>query len=109
MPTPIADGLVNGVTGIVLDFAYRTVNGKPEVNSVIVKFDDEKIGEQLRKELPNFHPDVKKRNGVPVFKTKFCYKSEKQGSQRKTGKDQWLRQFPLRLAYASTGNYNYIL
>ena len=105
----IADGLVNGVTGKVLDFAYRTVNGKPEVNSVIVKFDDEKIGEQLRKELPNFHPDVKKRNGVPVFKTKFAYKSERHGSQRKTGKDQWLRQYPLSLAFASTGNCNHNL
>ena len=102
----IADGLVNGVTGKVLNFAK---NDKQEVQAVIVKFDDDEIGKNCRNELSNFHRDVKKKNGVPVFKTKFCYKSEKQGSQRKTGKDQWLRQFPLRLAYASTGNYNYIL
>ena len=103
----IADGLVNGVTGKVLNFAYRTVNGKREVQAVIVKFDDDEIGKQCRKEHPNFHADVKQRNGVPIFRTKFSYKSEKQGSLRKTGKDQWLRQYPLKLAFASTGNYNY--
>ena len=101
----IADGLVNGVTGIVLDFAYRTVNGKPEVQAVIVKFDDDEIGKQCRKEHSNFHPDVKKKNGVPIFKTKFSYQSERRASLKKTGRDQWLQQYPLKLAYASTGNF----
>ena len=100
----IADGLVNGVTGKVLNFAYRTVNDKPEVQAVIVKFDDDEIGKQCRKEHPNFHPDVKNSNGVPIFKTKFAYQSERHASLRKTGKDQWLQQYPLKLAYASTGN-----
>ena len=102
----IADGLVNGVTGKVLNFAYRTVNGKPEVQAVIVKFDDDEIGKQRRKEHSNFHPDVKQKNGVPIFKIKFAYKSERAGSLKKTGKDQWLRQYPLSLAFASTGNLN---
>lgn len=102
----IADGLVNGVTGKVLNFAYQKVNGKLEVLAVIVKFDDDEIGKQCRKEHSNFHPDVKQKNGVPIFRVRFTYKSEKQGSLRKTGRDQWLRQYPLKLAFASTGNYN---
>ena len=102
----IADGLVNGVTGKVLNFALQKVNGKLEVLAVIVKFDDDEIGKQCRKEHSNFHPDVKQKNGVPIFRVRFTYKSEKQGSLRKTGRDQWLRQYPLKLAFASTGNYN---
>ena len=100
----IADGLVNGVTGTAINFSFITVNGKKQVQAVIVKFDDDEIGKQCRKEHSNFHPDVKNRNGVPIFKTKFAYQSQKQRSQRKTGKDQWLQQYPLKLAYASTGN-----
>ena len=102
----IADGLVNGVTGKVLNFACKKVNGKLEVLAVIVKFDDDEIGKQCRKEHSNFHPDVKQKNGVPIFRVRFTYKSEKQGTLRKTGRDQWLRQYPLKLAFASTGNYN---
>ena len=106
----IADGLVNGVTGTAINFSFITVNGKKQVQAVIVKFDDDEIGKQCRKEHSTFHPDVKNRNGVPIFRTKFAYQSEKQRSQRKTGKDQWLQQYPLKLAYASTGNiYNNIL
>ena len=105
----IADGLVNGVTGKVLDFAYRTVNDKKEVQAVIVKFDDDEIGKQCRKEHPHFHRDIKQKNGVPIFKIKFAYKSKKQGSARKTGNDQWLRQYPLKLAFASTGDLYFIV
>ena len=100
----IADGLVNGVTGTAINFSFITVNGKKQVQAVIVKFDDDEIGKQCRKEHPKFHPDIENRNGVPIFKTKFAYQSQKQRSQRKTGKDQWLQQYPLKLAYASTGN-----
>ena len=94
---------MNGVTGKVLDVAYRTSKGKPEVQAVIVKFDDDEIGQQCRKENLNFHTDIKNRNGVPIFKTRFCYKSTRQASSMKAGKDLWLRQFPLTLAFASTG------
>ena len=94
---------MNGVTGIVLDISYRTVKGEPEVNAVIIKFDDDEIGKECRKEYLNFHPDVKNQNGVPIFKIKFGYRSNRHASSMKAGKDQWLRQFPLSLAFASTG------
>merc|ERR1712062_298349 len=70
----LTDGLVNGVTGKVLNFAFRTINGKREVQAIIVKFDDDEIGKQCRKEHSNFHEDVKQKNGVPVFKIRFAYK-----------------------------------
>ena len=101
--TSIVEGLVNGVTGKVLDFVHRTVNGRPEVYAVIVKFDDPEIGKEKRKEHLNLHPDIRNKNGVPIFRIKNQYKSKKRGSSRKGGKDLWLRQFPLTLVFGSTG------
>ena len=100
---------MNGVTGKVLDVAYRTSKGKPEVQAVIVKFDDDEIGQQCRKENLNFHTSVKNHNGVPIFKTKFSYKAKRHGSLMQAGKEQWLIQFPLSLAFASTGMYHFFI
>ena len=131
--TGISDGLVNGVTGMyvctmyvcsskmkcimsqlvshsicitgkVIDFVYRTINGKREVYAVIVKFDDDEIGQQCRKKHLNLHPAIENKNGVPIFKIKYMYKSKRRGSSRKTGKDLWLRQVPLNLAFGTTGH-----
>ena len=101
--TSIAEGLVNGVTGRVLNFAQKMVNSKPEIYAVIVKFDDPEIGKDTRKEYMNLHPDISSKNGVPIFRIKNSYRMEKKGSSKKTGKDLWLRQFPLTLAFGLTG------
>ena len=65
----ISDGLVNGVTGRVLNFVYRNIRGKNEIFAVIVEFEDPEIGQQCRKDNINIHDDVKNGNGVPLFKT----------------------------------------
>lgn len=98
--TSIIDGLVNGVTGKVLNFVK---NGKQEIWAIIVQFDDPEIGCERRKEHINLHSDIRNKNGVPIFRVKNSYKMEKKGSSRKAGKDLWLRQFPLTLAFGSTG------
>ena len=100
----ISDGLVNGVTGKVLNFIFRQISGKSEVIAVIVEFDDPEIGRLCRKDNINIHDDVKNKNGVPVFKNIFRYKSAGHGSSKIGGKDLWLKQIPLTLAYASTGH-----
>ena len=68
-----------------------------------MKFDDERVGQQMRKENMHF-PEVRKHpNGVPIFKVKRGYKSSKRASSRKTGRDLYITQFPLVLSFASTG------
>ena len=42
----VSDGLVNGVTGKVLDFVWR----KSQIIAIIVEFDDEEVGRKFRKE-----------------------------------------------------------
>ena len=100
----IADGLVNGVTGNVLDFAYRTIEGKRKIIAVIVKFDDDEIGKQCRKEHLNFHPKVKNENGVPIFYQQIVHQAENRRSKKKAGKNLSFKQIPLVLAFAFTGH-----
>ena len=100
----VSEGLVNGVTGKVLDFAIRTVRGKKEIVAVIVQFEDENIGKHYRQQHLNLHEKIKTHNGVPIFKRKLEYKSQNRASSNKRGKDLWIRQIPLVLAFASTGH-----
>ena len=100
----IADGLVNGVTGKIIDFEYRKIKGKLELIAVIVQFDDEKIGKHLRQQHLNLSEKVKNENGVPIFKRRCEYKSQKHAGSKKRGRDLWVKQFPLVLAFASTGH-----
>ena len=100
----VSDGLVNGVTGKVLDYVWRNINGKSEIYAIIVKFDDNDVGKKFRKENMNL-PEVKKySDGVPIFKVKLGYKATRKASTRQSGKDLSTRQFPLNLAFASTGH-----
>ena len=103
----VSDGLVNGVTGKVLDFVWR----KSQIIAIIVAFDDEEVGKKFRKENMNLDEVKKHPNGIPIFKETFGYKAPKKASSKKSGqrsyqsgKNRSLRQFPLNLAFASTGN-----
>ena len=100
----LPDGLVNGAPGKVLNFVYRKLRGETEIIAVIVEFEDPEIGRQCRKDNINIHDDVKNKNGVPVFKDFFYYKSKGRGSSKRGGKDLWLKQVPLTLNYASTAH-----
>ena len=92
-------------TGKVLDYIWRKnkQTGKPEIIAVIVKFDDELVGQACRKENMHLEEVRKYPNGVPIFKVKHSYKSTKRQKTRKTGRDLYIRQFPLVLSFASTG------
>ncbi|KAM7418505.1 hypothetical protein PAMA_015902 [Pampus argenteus] len=87
----ISDGLVNGVCGTVTDIAYRTSECKfPQV--VYVKFDNDKVGTQSRKNSPRTPLVVAGSTGVePV-------------EERATKKGGMRRQFPLKLAWACTAH-----
>ena len=100
----VSDGLVNGVTGKVLDFVWRTIDGKSQIAAIIVEFDDPSVGKNFRKENMDISELKKYSNGIPIFKERLGYKSSKKASSQKSGKDLYVRQYPLNLAFASTGN-----
>ena len=100
----IVDGLVNGVTGEILDFAYRTIDGKKKIQAVIVKFDDPEIGKETRKEHENFHRKVTNENGVPIFFQQITHQAERKKGGKKAGKNLYFKQIPLALAFASTAH-----
>ena len=107
----VSDGLVNGVTGKVLDFVWRYKEGKRQIAAIIVEFDDKEVGKKFRKGNLDV-PELKKYpNGIPIFKETLGYKapriSKQSGKKRyvaQSGKNHSVRQFPLNLAFASTGN-----
>ena len=68
-----------------------------------MEFDNERVGQQMRKENMHFDEVRKYPNGVPIFKVQRTYKSKKRNSSRKTGRDLYIKQFPLVLSFASTG------
>ena len=79
----ILDGLVNGVNGKIIDFVYRTMEKKLTIYAVIVKFDDDDIGSQWRKKYSEIHPSINNFNGVPIFKVRREYKSQRRASSMK--------------------------
>ena len=113
----VSDGLVNGVTGKVLDYVWRTINGQSQIVAIIVEFDDEGVGRKIRKENMDLEEVRKYPNGIPIFKETLGYRPKKGSSQKpgknrfnaQSGKTRSVRQFPLNLSFASTGNVIYIM
>ena len=94
------DDLVNGATGTIIAVEYKENN----LNCIIVKFDDPSVGKNFRKENLDISELKKYSNGIPIFKERLGYKSSKKASSKQSGKDLYVRQYPLNLAFASTGN-----
>ena len=74
----ISDGLVNGVTGTVIDIPhgrntpkYQEQLSGSKINAVIVKFDDPNVGEDLRKKHDDLPKWIKKQKGVPIYRMKM--------------------------------------
>lgn len=84
----VVDGLVNGISGTVTDIVYQNDSKFPHV--VFVKFDDDKVGAQRRKN--SAHPP-------PLVLGSTVIEPEE---ERATGKGGMRRQFPLKLAWACT-------
>ena len=97
----LMDDLYNGAGGTVVAVEYT---GSKEVHCIIVKFDNESVGQQKRAKYADLAKKYKESNGTPIFREDHEYQfASKNGkwNQTATGK---LSQFPLRLFYASTAH-----
>ncbi|XP_058494640.1 uncharacterized protein LOC131465769 [Solea solea] len=84
----VMDGLVNGVCGTVTDIIRSETSDFPL--KIYVKFDDEHVGAQRRKESPNVPIDLIGSTAIEPEEER----ATKNGGMR--------RQFPLKLAWAVT-------
>ena len=86
----VVDGLVNGVCGTVTDIVYQSGSTFPQM--VYVKFDDERVGAQRRKNCAHTPVIVAGSTGIEPQE------------ERATSKGGLRRQFPLKLAWACTAH-----
>ena len=107
----IKDGIVNGSLGTVIDFV-KTVsqNDKGEivesVRSIIVVFDDPDTGLDLMNDN-QWDENVKKhygQRGVPISRSNLTYQVPYRKNCKEHGSTCQVKQFPLKLAWASTGH-----
>ena len=97
----IKDGIVNGTLGTVIDFVkVVSKNEKGEdvidVKSIIVMFDDPETGVT--------HASNEHQGGVPIFRHNISYNIPHRKSSKTHGAMCHVKQFPLKLAWASTGH-----
>ena len=102
----IPDDLVNGTFGTIIDILFNKDN---EVESIIIAFDNPETGLQQRKVFQVLADNYSDQNGCPIYKESteygIGYKSRKGKNQGKTHGVKWkLTQYPLRLAWGSTGH-----
>ena len=90
----LADSLINGMMGTVLDFIY---DGN-RVKAVVVAFDNPNVGIEQRRDHPNDSSRFTEQNGTPIYRSTLEHplRHGKSGAKGKT------IQFPLRLSWAST-------
>ena len=102
----LIDGLVNGVTGKVIGFSYRTPSKfkghlpGANISTCIVKFDDPNVGQNFRKDHQDVHKLVKEESGVPIFRKNLSMRIDRLPSSAECS----VEQFPLNLFYASTSH-----
>ena len=90
------DFIANGSKGIVLGFTYNTQN---KVDNVVVKFDYEQSGEQIREKCsPSFLQ--KFPGGTPISRFSFTYSLSR--TAHTEGQKAKVIQFPLVLCFATT-------
>ena len=107
----IKDGIVNGSLGTVIDFVKtKSKNEKGEiiesVRSIIVVFDDPDTGLDLMNDN-QWDENVKKhygQRGVPIFRSNLTYQVPYRKNCKEHGSTCQVKQFPLKLAWASTGH-----
>ena len=102
----IPDNLVNGRFGTLIDITV-TKTGEPE--ALIISFDNPETGVEQRQEFKLIAEKYKDQNGCPIFKEPTEYNIDcKSKKARKEGKVHGakckLTQFPIRLAWATTGH-----
>ena len=79
---------------------------KEEVRSIIVQFDDPEAGlDQVARH--SFDKDLTKfdeKKGVPIFRSNLTYQVPYRNNYKEHGCQVQIKQFPLKLAWASTAH-----
>ena len=91
----IGDSLVNGIFGRIIDFVYE----RNVVAAVIVAFDNPDIGALQRNNHQRLSSLYSDQNGTPIFRSTLEHSIKSTFGTK--GK---ITQFPLKLAWASTGH-----
>ena len=96
------DGLVNGACGTIVGIERKKLS-KDNVHAIIVRFDGEKTGQNQRQKYPQISKKFEHLHGTPILMYEHEYNiiSRKGFKQAITGK---IKQFPLRIYYASTAH-----
>ena len=95
----IPDKLVNGLLGTVIGLIFT--NG--EIDAIVVKFDDPNVGQEQRKSVYPNHPLVE-QGGVPIKRFSLDYRPKRKLSKKSHHVRFKLIQFPLTLAWSTTGH-----
>ena len=102
----ILDNLVNGAFGTVINILFNRIG---EADSIIVSFDNPETGLEQRREFKNISEQYDEQRGVPIYKSSTEYYINFKGRKVKSegrihGANCKVTQFPLRLAWATTGH-----
>ena len=98
----IPDSLVNGTLGTIIDIILDS-NGK--IEAVIVQFDNPKSGLDQRKDNKEISEKYDEQRGCPIFRATTEYHiGHKRRRNLEHGATNKVTQFPLTLAWASTGH-----
>ena len=104
----IKDSIVNGSMGTIIDFVKTDPDedGKQDVRSIIVVFDDPETGlDQLA--THKYDQEIRKhenQRGVPIFRSNLMYQVPYRKNNKEHGSMCQIKQFPLKLAWGSTGH-----
>ena len=95
------DSLVNGCIGTIIDFVKLETG---EIKAVIVALDNPKAGIEQRATYKADCFRFEKQEGVPIYRCTQKYQIRYKKGFKTHGATCQLRQFPLKLAWASTGH-----
>ena len=92
------DELVNGAMGIIVGIERKD---NKVIDCIIVRFDNETVGEGQRAKNPKYSAKFKNQNGTPIFRHEQEYFL---GKRQQHSASARIFQFPLRLSAANTGH-----
>ena len=64
----ILDSLVNGMTGEIIEILWHWVDKRrTSMKAVVVKFDNENVGQAARERFGHLSATIRNRGGTPIF------------------------------------------